>query len=88
MRLFADDSSLYYSAASLNDIEVIINHDLALISAWAKQWLVTFNPNQIEAILFSSRRNDDFPNLIFQDTAVLFVEKHKHFDVIFSSNGH
>ena len=26
--LFADDSSLFYSASSLVDIEVIINHDL------------------------------------------------------------
>ena len=35
-RLFADDSSLFYSAASLEDIQGIINHDLRILTAWAK----------------------------------------------------
>ena len=50
-RLFADDSSLYYSAASRNDVEGIINHDLALISTWAKQWSVTVNPSLKERMM-------------------------------------
>ena len=37
VRLFADDSSLFFSATNLRDIEGVINHDLALISAWAKK---------------------------------------------------
>ena len=45
-RLFADDSSLFFSASSLDDIQVLINHDLILLSQWAKQWLVTFNPSK------------------------------------------
>ena len=52
-RLFADDSSLFYSASSLVDIEGIINHDLGLLVAWAKQWLIKFNPLKTEAILFT-----------------------------------
>ena len=43
-RLFADDSSLFYAAANIADIAGIFNHDLQLLSNWAKQWLVTFNP--------------------------------------------
>ena len=43
-RLFADDSSLFYSAAHIDDIAGIINHDMQLLSNWARQWLVTFNP--------------------------------------------
>ena len=35
VRLFANDSSLFFSATNLRDIEGIINHDLALISNWA-----------------------------------------------------
>ena len=30
-RLFADDSSLYFSASSLDDIEGIMNHDLRIV---------------------------------------------------------
>ena len=36
-RLFADDSSLFFSATNIQDLEGILNHDLAVISAWAKQ---------------------------------------------------
>ena len=52
-RLFADDSSLYYSASSIADIEGIINHDLQSLAVWAKQWLIKFNPLKTEAILFT-----------------------------------
>ena len=34
-RLFADDSSLVYSASNIYDIEGIINHDLQTLVAWA-----------------------------------------------------
>ena len=62
-RLFADDSSLYFSAPTLNDLEGIINHDhLALIS----RWLVTFNSSKTEAMLFSSSFSQNaVPQLIF-----------------------
>ena len=43
-RLFADDSSLFYSATSILDIEGIINSDLQILTNWAKQWLINFNP--------------------------------------------
>ena len=86
-RLFADDSSFYYSASSISDIEGIINHDLNLISSWAKQWLVTFNPQKTEAIFFSLKKVDELPKLIFQNTNVTFVENHKHLGITFSQNG-
>ena len=68
-RLFADDSSLFYSASSLVDIEGIINHDLRLL-VWAKQWLIKFNPLKTEAILFTLNFFKHFPNLIFNDTQI------------------
>ena len=86
-RLFADDSSLYYSATSITDIEGIINHDLTLISAWAKKWLVTFNPNKTEAVLFSLKNNNNLPELVFQDTDITFVENHKHLGLTLNKNG-
>lgn len=45
-RLFADDSSLFFSATSLEDIQGIINHDLTVILSWALTWLVDFNPKK------------------------------------------
>ena len=86
-RLFADDSSLFYSASSLADIEWIINHNIRLLVAWAKQWLIKFNPLKTEAILFTLKCFEHFPNLIFNDTQIKFVEYHKHLGLTFSSNG-
>ena len=86
-RLFADDSSLFYSASSLVDIEGLIKHDVRLLVVWAKQWPIKFNPLKTEAILFTLKKNEHFPNLIFNDTQIKFVEDHKHLGLTFSSNG-
>ena len=43
-RPFADDSSLFFAAGHIADIAGMINHDLHLLTSWARQWLVTFNP--------------------------------------------
>ena len=77
VRLFADDSSLFFSATNLRDIEGVINHDLALTAAWAKKWLVDFNPIKIVAMLFSLRPVDYLPSLNFNNTSINFVKNHK-----------
>ena len=85
-RLFADDTSLSFTASNINDIEGILNHDLRIITAWAKQWLVDFNPNKTEAILFSIN-NVNNPNLYFDQVPVTFVDEHKHLGLTFSRDG-
>ena len=86
-RLFADDSSLFYAAANIADKAGIINHDLQMMSNWAKQWLVTFNPLKTEAVLFTLKKLDFFPHLIFDNVVINFVDSHKHLGVTLSSNG-
>ena len=87
VRLFADDSSLFFSATNLKDIEGVINHDLSLISEWAKKWLVDFNPIKTVAMLFSLRPIDALPLLNFNNSIIDFVESHKHLGITFSCNG-
>ena len=86
-RLFADDSSLFYSAAHIADIAGIINHDLQLLTNWAKQWLVRFNPLKTEAVLFTLKKLDFLPQLVFDNIPISFVDSHKHLGVTLSSNG-
>ena len=59
-RLFADDTSLACSASLTADIEGILNHDLIMISDFANQWLVTFNPSKTVAMVFSGTKNVQF----------------------------
>ena len=87
VRLFADDSSLFFSATNLKDIEGVINHDLALISIWAKKWLVDFNPIKTVAMLFTLRPLDFIPTFSFNNILINFVENHKHLGLTLSYNG-
>ena len=89
-RIFADDTSLSFTSFtcnSLSDIEDILNHDLHIILSWSRQWLVDFNPNKTEAILFTLRRNVSYPALVFNSTPVNFVEHHKHLGLTLSHDG-
>ena len=83
-RLFADDSSLFYSAAHIDDIASIINHDMQLLS---NKWLVTFNPLKTKAVLFTLKNNYILPQLIFDNIPINFVDSHKDLGVTFSSTG-
>ena len=86
-RLFADGSSPFYYATSIFDIEGIINSDLRVLTNWAKQWLVNFNPLKTEAILFTLKQFVQFPNLIFNNTLIQFVNDHKHLGLTLSNTG-
>ena len=86
-RLYVDDSSLFISASNIQDIEGILNHDLSIISAWAKQWLIKIYPNKTVAILFLLLKSDVVPNLIFDDVSIELVDKHRHLGITFNANG-
>ena len=84
-RLFADDSSLFYSAATIKDIDGIINYDLSMLVSWTAQWL-NFNPLKTEVMLFTLRLIESLPNIIFDGTSIKFVTEHKHVGLTFNSN--
>ena len=79
----------FYSAAHIDDIAGIINHDTQLLPKWARQWLVTFNPLKTEAVLFTLKQINILPQLIFDNIPINFVDSHKHLGVTctFSSTG-
>ena len=52
-RLFEDDILFFYAASHIAGITGVINHDLQLLTKWARQWLVTYNPLKTEAVLFT-----------------------------------
>ena len=86
-RLFADDISLSFSAAHIDDIAGIINHDMQDLSNWARQWLVTFNPLKTKGVLFTLKKINILRQLFFDNIPVNFVDSHKHLGVTFSSTG-
>ena len=85
-RLFADDSSIFATSSDIQTIENNINSDLTKLSKWARDWLITFNPNKTEVMFFSNRPFMNYPNITFDNASPEIVDSHKHLGVYFSSN--
>ena len=84
-RLFADDTSFSYSNRDELQIKTVIHHDLEELDEWPKKWLMTFNSDKTEIMLFS---NTDIPefNFTFNERTIPITNSHKHLGVTFSSD--
>ena len=69
-KLFADDTSLFSVVHDVSTSASDINSDLTLISNWAFQWKMSFNPDpskQAQEIIFSRKKNEVIPpKCVFQ----------------------
>ena len=63
-RLFADDTSLGHISNDLSNLQDIVNSDLFNIKTWGEDWLITFNPDKTDIMLFDSRRQGNL-NLVW-----------------------
>ena len=74
VKLFADDTSLFTIARETNEAAEHMNHDLQLITQWANDWRMSFNPDpqkQAVELLFSKNRNEiDHPVILFNNIPV------------------
>ena len=80
--IFADDTHLFSKAT--NEIE--LNKDLELISQWAYQWKMLFNPDptkQAGEFCFSHKYNNvsDQP-LTFNNNQIQSAPSHKHLGLV------
>ena len=48
---------------------------------------LTFNPLKTEAVLFTLKKQEFFPQLVFDNTPISFVDSHKHLGFTLSSTG-
>jgi len=83
--LFADDTSFSYSNRDELQIKNVIDHNLKELDEWSKKWLMSFNPDKTEIMLFS---NTDIPefNFTFNGRTIPITNSHKHLGVTFSSD--
>ena len=59
VKLFADDTSLFTVVENSNTAANDMNHDLELISQWAYDWKMSFNPDpqkQAVELVFSKKK--------------------------------
>ena len=63
-KLFADNTPLFSVVHDISTSTSNINNDLTLISNWAFQWKMNFNPDsskQAQEIIFSRKKNEVIP---------------------------
>jgi hypothetical protein len=54
-RLFVDNTSSSYSNRDELQIKTVVDHDLKELDEWSKKWLMSFNPDKTEIMLFSNK---------------------------------
>ena len=62
-----------------------IHHDLKELDEWSKKWLMSFNPDKTEIMLFSNTDIPEFNNT-FNGRTIPITNSHKHLGVTFSSD--
>ena len=88
-KLFADDASLFTAVYDVDITADKLHRDLDIISNWAHQWKMQFNPDKSKQaihIIFSQRKNAvDHPSMFFNGSEVDVKTGHKHFGMILDS---
>ena len=89
IKIFADDTSIFSVLKNPHLNSWQINNDLKLISEWASQWKMIFNPDpskQAVEVCFSTKIKSSpitsLPDLTFNGSKITAVDSHKHLGLI------
>jgi hypothetical protein len=87
IHLFADDTSLMDIIDDYLVSYAKLNRDLAKLSTWASDWLVTFNATKT-VYLQITRKNNPYPKpiLYLDGVQIVEVKTHKHLGLTFNSH--
>jgi hypothetical protein len=83
-RLFTNDSSFGYASQDENQIKYVIYHDLHELGDWPKRWVVSFNPDKTEIMIFKNVENSTNFNFYFDGKLIPLTSDHKHLGITFS----
>ena len=85
-KLFANDTSLFTIVYDVDMAANKLNRDLEIISIWAYQWKMQFNPDknkQAIQVIFSQKKDTPVhPPLFFNGSEVVIKIEHKHLGMI------
>jgi hypothetical protein len=84
IRLYADDTILFFSGEDEAEYFAPLQNDLISIDAWSDKWIVGFNPKKTENLLVSRRRNIIQQHFYFKGDAIPIVQHHKHLGLFLS----
>jgi ribonuclease P/MRP protein subunit RPP40 len=86
INLFADDTSLLQRIDDPVLSTEKINIDLRTLTAWASQWLMTFNVQKTILMTFSYRKLNELPSVFFGGVQLPEAKQHTHLGLTLSNN--
>ena len=85
-KLFADDTSLFSIVQDPNESAKYLNLDLSVISQWAYQWKMLFNPDPkkpAHEVIFSRKKNEEtHPSVFYDNIEVSRTDSQKHLGLV------
>ena len=88
-KLFADDISLFTVVYDVDIAADQLKRDLAIISYWAHQWMMQFNPDKnkqaVQDIFSRKKEAVAHPPVFFDGSEVVVKVEHKHLGMILDS---
>ena len=85
LRLYADDTLLYRSIHSEQDV-VVLQNDLDTLSQWADVWQMSFNPSKAEFLRITNKINYVQSSYYLSNTLIPSVSHTKYLGVIIDKN--
>ena len=85
IRLYADDALLYRSIHNEKDVYALQN-DLNLLTSWAAEWQMTFNPKKTEFLRITNKINPLESQYYLLNTPIPTVSHAKYLGVIIDKN--
>ena len=79
--MFADDTSFGYARQDEEQIKYVINHDLHELGDWSKRWLMSFNPDKTEFMLFKYVENSTNFNFHFDGKLIPLASGDDHMGI-------
>ena len=81
-KLSADDTSLFSIVLDPNESAKYLNLELSVISQWAYQWKMLFNPDPkkpaYEVILSRKKNEETHPSVFYNNVEVSRTDSQKH----------
>ena len=85
-KLFADDTSLFTIVKDKNESTNVLNNDLSLISKWAYDWKMLFNPDPKkpaqESIFSRKKQSQSHPIISLNNTHMERASYQRHLGII------
>jgi hypothetical protein len=85
-KLFADDTCIGHMAHNEENLHTLISIDLEYLNDRSYRWLVKFNSNKTDIMIFSTRHSENNSIFDFNNISLSPVHMHKHLGVIFSND--